>query len=64
MANKKGFILLGLVAAAIAVADIAILIDIPILRQVSGIIFLTVLPGVLILFLLKLNKLEILRKLY
>ena len=59
MANKKDFILLGLVAAAIAVTDIAVLLDIPILRPASGIFFLTVLPGMFILFLFKLNKLEI-----
>ena len=47
MANKKDFILLGLVAAAIAVTDIAVLLGILILRPVSGI------------FLFKLNKLEI-----
>ena len=62
MANKKGFILPGLIAAAIAVTDIAVLFDIPILRQVSGIVFLTVLPGMLIIFLFKLNKLEITEK--
>ena len=37
-------------------ADIVILLDIPFLRQIIGFMFLTILPGLLILQILKLNK--------
>ena len=36
--------------------DVVILLNIPFLRQVFGFLFLTILPGVLILEILKLNK--------
>ena len=39
-------------------ADVAILLDIPFLRQILGFIFLTFLPGLLILQVLKLNKIN------
>jgi uncharacterized membrane protein len=38
------------------ITDITILLDIPFLRQIFGFIFLSILPGVLILQILKLNK--------
>jgi len=38
--------------------DLAILLNIPFLRQILGFFFLTLLPGLLILRLLKLNKIE------
>ncbi len=38
------------------IADIAILLDIPFLRQIFGFFFLTILPGLLILQILKLSK--------
>lgn len=37
--------------------DLVILLDVPILRQVLGFLFFTIIPGLLILFILKLNKL-------
>ena len=40
----------------IFLTDLAILLNIPFLRQVLGFLFLTILPGVLILQILKLNK--------
>lgn len=47
----------------LVVTDLAILLDIPILRQVLGFLFLTFLPGLLILLILKLDRLGFLEKL-
>jgi len=44
------------------VTDTAILLDIPVLRQVLGFLLLSILPGLLILYLLRLNKLELATK--
>jgi len=43
-------------------ADIAILLNISILRQILGVILLTILPGVLIVLILRLNKLSLVEK--
>ena len=40
----------------IIVTDLAILLNVPFLRQILGFLFLTILPGLLILQILKLNK--------
>ena len=50
------------IIAIIAVTNIAILLDIPILRQISSFIFLTFIPGFLFLNILKLNKLGLVEK--
>ena len=50
--KKCIWILIGL----IFLSDLAILLDIPYIRQILGFIFLTILPGLLILQILKLNK--------
>ena len=50
------------IVTIIAVTNIAILLDIPVLRQISGFIFLTFVPGFLLLSVLKLNKLGFLEK--
>jgi len=42
--------------------DLAILLNIPFLRQILGFLFFTLLPGVLILQILKLNKINFLEK--
>lgn len=55
--------LFGSIAAVVAVTNISILLDIPILRQVSGFIFLTFVPGFLFLSMLKLNRLGTAEKL-
>jgi uncharacterized membrane protein len=47
----------------ILLMDVAILLNIPILRQILGIIFLTILPGLIILRSLKLIELEFTEKL-
>lgn len=44
------------IIAFVALTGIAILLDIPFLRQISGFLFLTFIPGFLILSILKLNK--------
>ena len=51
--KKCIWILIGL----IFLTDLAILLDIPYIRQILGFLFLTFLPGLLILQILKLNKL-------
>lgn len=53
---------LGLVFTIIALTNITILWDVPVLRQVFGFIFLTFVPGLLLLLILKLNKLGMLEK--
>lgn len=55
--TSKGW--LALLIGIILLTDIAVLLDIAILRQISGVIFLAILPGSLILLLLKLNKLRL-----
>jgi len=50
---KKYFYIL---TALILIADLAILLNIPFLRQIFGFLFLTILPGLLILQILKLDK--------
>ena len=42
--------------------DLTIILNIPFLRQILGFLFLTILPGLLILQILKLNKIEFLEK--
>ena len=53
---------LGLIITIIALINITILLDIPVLKQIFGFIFLTFVPGFLILYILKLNKLGLLEK--
>jgi len=48
--------LIGIIAI-IVLTDIAVLLDIPVLRLISGFVFLTFIPGLLLIYLLKLNKL-------
>lgn len=50
------------IVAIIAATNLAIFFDVPVLRQLLGIIFLTIIPGLLILFLLKLDKLALAEK--
>jgi len=59
LSSTKG---LGLAIAFIALTNIAILLDIPILRQISGFIFLTFIPGFLLMCILKQNKLGLVEK--
>ena len=53
-ANRK---LVPIILVLVA-TDLSVLLDIPFLRQIFGFIFLTFIPGFLILYLLKLNKLD------
>ena len=55
MGHKEWFVF---IISMLLLTDIAILLDIPFLRQILGFLFLTVLPGLLILQILKLNKLS------
>jgi len=52
----------GPIAAVVAVTNIAIFFDIPVLRQISGFVFLTFVPGFLFLSILKLNRLGLTEK--
>ncbi len=54
---------LSLIVAAIALTAISVLFNIPVLRPAFGFIFLTFVPGFLLLFILKLNKLGRVEKL-
>jgi uncharacterized membrane protein len=47
-----------LVISIVIITDLAILLDIPFLRQVLGFFFLTILPGLLIFQIIKLDKLN------
>ena len=51
--HKQWFVFIILI---LLLTDLAILLNIPFLRQILGFIFLTILPGLLILQVLKLNK--------
>lgn len=51
-----------LIISIFLLTDIAILLNIPFLRQILGFLSLTILPGLLILQILKLNKLELTEK--
>ena len=51
------------IIAIIVITDISCLLDIPVLRQISGFIFLAFLPGFLILLVLRLNRLGLTEKL-
>ena len=57
--SKKWFYSL---VVAILITDITILLDISFLRRIIGFLFLTLLPGLLILRVLKLDKLDFLEK--
>lgn len=50
------------VVSMLVLTDLVILLDIPFLRQILGFIILTLLPGLLIIQILKLNKLEVTEK--
>ena len=47
----------------LCITDLAILLNIPFLRQILGFLFLTLLPGLLIIQILKLDKIDFLEKL-
>ena len=59
--DDRNFFLLSI--GLLISADVAILLNIPFLRQILGFFFLTVLPGLLILQALKLNKIGSIEKL-
>ena len=46
----------------VLITDIAILLDIPVLRQVLGFLCFTIIPGLLILHIFKLNEVSLLKK--
>lgn len=48
--------------AITVLADLVILLNIPLLRQILGFLCFTIIPGLLILHILKLNKIEFLKK--
>ena len=58
--GAKKFLLF--LTALLISTDLAIFLDIPFLRQILGFLFLTILPGLLILQILKLNKIDFLEK--
>lgn len=55
LSKKRALVLILVILIS---SDFAIMLDAPILRQISGLLLITVLPGFLILSLLKLNRLE------
>jgi len=57
--HKKLFVIIILILLLI---DLVILLNIPFLRQIIGFLFLTILPGLLVLQILKLNKLDFTEK--
>ncbi|MFC2046726.1 DUF2206 domain-containing protein [Chloroflexota bacterium] len=52
----------SLIIVIIALTNITIFLDIPILRQIFGFIFLTFVPGFLLLFILKMDALSLIEK--
>ena len=59
--NIKGYF--WSIITILLLTDLAILLDIPFLRQTLGFLFLTILPGLLVLQILKLNKIGPIEKL-
>ena len=57
--HKKWFVF---IISILLITNLTILLDIPFLRQSFGFLFLTLLPGLLILPILKLNKIDFLEK--
>ena len=57
--HKEKFVF---ILSIVLITDLTILLNIPFLRQIIGFLFLTLLPGVLILQILKLNKIDFLEK--
>lgn len=57
--SKEGF---ALIISLLLLADVVILLNIPILRQILGVFCYAFLPGMLILFILKLDKIAFLKK--
>ena len=57
--HKKWFVF---IISILLITNLTILLDIPFLRQILGFLFLTLLPGLLILQILKLNKIEFTEK--
>lgn len=51
------------IIALLLVVDAAVLVDIPVLRPVLGFLFFTTIPGLLVLYNLKLNEIDFLKKL-
>ena len=51
------------IIAIVVLTDVAVLFDIPVLRQLLGLLFFTFLPGLLIVLILRLDKLELVTKL-
>ena len=58
--SAKDYLLI--IISILLLTDLAILLNIPFLRQIFGFLFLTLLPGLLILQILKLNKIGFLEK--
>ena len=56
----KGFLLFILIL--LALTDLAVFLNVPVLRQFLGFVFFSIIPGLLILHILKLNKLGLTRK--
>jgi uncharacterized membrane protein len=57
--RKEWFVFVILI---LLVTDLAIILNIPFIRQIVGFLFLTILPGLLILQILKLDKIDLLEK--
>ena len=51
-----------IITSIVILTDLAILLNVPFLRQIFGFLFLTILPGVLILQILKLDKIDFTEK--
>lgn len=51
-----------IIISVLLLTDLTIFLNIPILRQVLGFLCFTIIPGILILHILKLNKIEFLKK--
>ena len=52
----------SILISILLLTDLVILLNIPLLRQILGFLVFTTIPGLLILYILKLNKIEFLKK--
>ena len=57
--SKEGF---ALIISVLLLTDLTIFLNIPVLRQILGVLCYALLPGMLILFILKLHKIAFLKK--
>ena len=60
--KHRGEFFLLAILVSLAVLDLLVLLDIPVLRQYGAFVFYTLVPGILLLYLLNLDRLRLVEK--